>query len=245
VALERTAIRDFAPAHGRRAFDDIIEQLRDRLRREELKPGDRLPSERQLADQFSVSRNTVREALRMLEIAGLVEIRKGAAGGGFISAGGPTVVARSLSDMLSLMPFSLSELTEVRLWLGALVCRLACDRATDENLARLADNVAQAARLTQERDWAARSAVNHEFLDLLAEATGNPVLVMLQRSVTEVIRDIVSAVGPMEGAAILQSRRRLLKQLRARDADAAEREMTIHLKKVHAYWLHGGLASRR
>jgi DNA-binding FadR family transcriptional regulator len=63
--------------------------------------------------------------------------------------------------------------------------------------------------------------------------------------VTEVIRDIVDAVGPMEGVGILLSRRRLLKQLRSRDADAAELEMTAHLQKVHAFWLNGGPARRR
>ena len=93
--------RGFSPARGRRAFDDIIEQIRERLKNGELKPGDRLPSERFLAEQFDVSRNTVREALRMLEIAGLIVIRKGSAGGGFIAPNGPDVVARNVSGMVA------------------------------------------------------------------------------------------------------------------------------------------------
>jgi GntR family transcriptional repressor for pyruvate dehydrogenase complex len=227
----------FAPAKGRRAFDDIIEQLRERLRTDELRPGDRLPSERLMAEQFQVSRNTVREAMRMLEISGLIEIRKGATGGGFISHGDPGVVARTLTDMFSLSAFSLSDFTEVRLFLGSAVTRTACERATEEDLLALEDNVRRASSLTDAGDWESRALVNHEFLDLLAMATGNPVFVMLQSSITEMVRDIVSAVGPTRGEGILQSRRRLLTHLRARDADAACKEMETHLKKVHAVWL--------
>jgi GntR family transcriptional repressor for pyruvate dehydrogenase complex len=230
----------FAPVRGRRAFDEIIAQLRVRLRNDELRPGDRLPSERQLAEQFQVSRNTVREALRMLEIAGLVQIRKGATGGGFISRGTADVVAQNLSDMLSLMTFSLTDLTEVRLWLGSIITRAACERATEADLDRLQANVDRAAALTEAKDWERRAAVNHEFHNLLAAATANPLLEMFQRAITEVVREIVSAVGPMRDDVVMESRRRLLAHLRDRDADAAAGEMEGHLKKVNESWSKSG-----
>lgn len=173
----------------------------------------------------------------MLEIAGLIKIRKGATGGGFVSHGDPTIVARGLTDMLSLSAFSLADLTEVRLWLGSLTTRLACKRATETDLDRLRDNVTRAAALTKASAWELRAEVNHEFLDLLAESTHNPVLVMLQRSITEVIREIVLAVGPFRDKSILDSRERLLKSIEARDEEAASREMETHLKKVHDRWL--------
>ena len=227
----------FAPVHGRRAFDEIIDQLRSRLRNGELRPGDRLPSERSLAEQFQVSRNTVREALRMLEISGLIKIRKGATGGGFVSQSEPRVVARSLSDALLLSTFSLADLTEVRHWLGLVITRLACERATGDDLQRLEENVERAEALTRAGEWERRSLVNHEFLDLLAAATANPVLEIFQHSVTEVIREIVSAIGPIPGDELVQSRVRLLAHLRARDAEAAAAEMDRHLEWVHAKWL--------
>lgn len=221
-------------------FDDIVDQIRERLKSEELKPGDRLPSERHLAEQFDVSRNTVREALRMLEIAGLIEIRKGATGGAFIASNGPGKVATGLSGMLSLMAFNISDLTEVRLWLGTLITRLACERATGEDLERLQANVARAAELTEAEDWSARTSVNHEFLNLLAAATANPILEMMQLSITDVIRQIVDVVGPVTDDSILESRRKLLEHLIARDADAASHEMETHLQRVHDYWLSAG-----
>jgi GntR family transcriptional repressor for pyruvate dehydrogenase complex len=234
----------FEPAVSRRAFDAIVNQLRERLRNDELKPGDRLPSERQLAEQLQVSRNTVREAFRMLEIAGLIQIRKGASGGGFVSQADPNVIARSLTDMLSLTAFSLENLTEVRLWLGSTITRLACQRATSEDIERLRANVQRAAALTEASEWEARSEVNHEFLDLLAASTGNPILEMMQQSITAVIREIVMAVGPFEDASILDSRKRLLKHISSRDEDAAAREMEAHLKKVHVKWLNSSSRGR-
>lgn len=230
---------EFAPVRGRRAFDEIIDQLRSRLRKGELRPGDRLPSERSLAEQFQVSRNTVREALRMLEISGLIQIRKGATGGGFVSQSEPRVVARTLSDALLLSSFSLADLTEVRHWLGLVITRLACERATEDDLKRLEDNVRRAEVLTRAGEWERRSNVNHEFLDLLAAATANPVLEMFQHSITEVIREIVIAVGPIQGDEMLQSRLRLLEHLRARNPEAAAAEMDRHLEWVHAKWLAG------
>jgi len=221
---------------GKRAFEEIVAQLRERLRNETLKPGDRLPSERQLAEQFQLSRNSVREALRMLEHAGLIEIRKGKMGGGFVSQADPDVVARSFSDMFTLMTFSLQDLTEVRLWLTSMISRLACERATDADLSALQANIDRAAKLTAAGEWELRSEVNHEFLDLMAMSTANPIVVALQRSITNVIREIVRTVGPIRDDSIVRSRRRLLRHLRARDTEKAVREMEAHVKKVHDNW---------
>lgn len=227
----------FAPAHGRRVFDDIIEQLRARILGGELRPGDRLPAERSLAEQFGVSRNTVREAVRMLEVTGLVTIKKGATGGVFVAHGDPAVVARSLSDMCALETVSFSDLREARLGLGTVVVRAACERATEAHLAALEENTAAAARLTMAEQWEQRAEVNHEFHDLLAAATGNPVLVMMQRSVTDLLRRIVSAVGPARDTRIIESRRRLVAAIRRRDPDAAAAEWADHLRLVDDIWL--------
>lgn len=229
----------FAPARGRRAFDDIVLQIRTGLKSGELAPGDRLPSERELSEQFQVSRNTVREALRMLEIAGLVVIRKGATGGTFVAEGNPSIVSQTLSDMLTLTQFSFSDLTEVRLWLGSITARVACDRGTEEDFDRLAANLELAAELTREGRWDERAEANHEFQNLLAAATGNPVLIMVQRSITNLIRDIVFALGATRDPRIFDSKRRLVEALRGRDADRAVEEMETHLRLIHAIWLDG------
>lgn len=232
---ESGGIRPFEPARGRRVFDDIISQLRERLKSGQLRPGDRLPSERELAEHFSVSRNTVREALRMLEIAGLVKIKKGATGGAFIADGDPAVVSRSLADMLTLSSFTLTDLLEVRLWTGAVIARVACERGTEADFDALEANIRQAEALAD--DWERRAEVNHEFFDLLAAATHNPVMALVQRSITSLIREIVATIGPVPSERLLESKRQLLDRLRERDPDKAVAQMEAHLMMVHELWL--------
>jgi GntR family transcriptional repressor for pyruvate dehydrogenase complex len=226
----------FAPAKATRAFDDVVRQLRDRIYRGELQPGDRLPAERQLAEQFRVSRNMVREALRMLEITGIVELRKGATGGAFICRGRPEFVARSLLDMMRLGGFSLSDMTEARLWLSSTIVRAACERATEEDLTRLEANVVEAVQLAVREDWASVAVVNIEFHNLLASASGNPVLAMVQRSIMEVMREISLVAGPIRSDVTIRSRTRFLRHLRRRNVEQAVAEMDRNLRRVHEFF---------
>jgi GntR family transcriptional repressor for pyruvate dehydrogenase complex len=226
----------FAPAQATRAFDDVVRQIRERVYTGELRPGDRLPSERAMSEQFGVSRNMVREALRMLEITGIVELRKGAAGGAFICRGRPELVARSLSDMLRLSAFTLSDMTEARMWLSSTIVRAACERATEEDIARLQANVSEAAELAASEDWASVAVVNIEFHNLLASASGNPVLAMIQRSVMDVMRQISLVAGPIRSDITIKSRVRFLRHLRNRDQEKAVIEMERNLKRVHEFF---------
>ncbi len=84
----------FRPVRTPRIHEEICRQVRGRLARGQLKPGDKLPPERELALEFGVSRGAVREALRTLENAGLVALRKGMHGGAFIRAGEPALLAQ-------------------------------------------------------------------------------------------------------------------------------------------------------
>src|SRR5260370_42246641 len=78
----------FQPIHVRRTFEEICERIREQLALGVLKPGDKLPRERDLAEQLGVSRNVLKEALRSLEMAGLLRLQKGVQGGGFLRDGG-------------------------------------------------------------------------------------------------------------------------------------------------------------
>ncbi|MWA03500.1 GntR family transcriptional regulator [Actinomadura sp. LD22] len=232
----------FRPARPRRAFDEIIGQIRALIENGELKPGDRLPSERVLAEQFAVSRNTVREALRMLEISGLVLLKRGATGGAFISRADSSVVTSSLTDALRLTDFSLADVTDATRRISTVVAVAACETITDENLAELEANVAEAAKLVEAGEWERKAEVNLEFQRLLARATGNPVLVIIMDSLLGVLREVIRNVGPRQDDFTLRSRRRLLKHLAARDADGAAAEIEHYLDRLHALWLDGSPA---
>ena len=81
-----------------------------------LRPGESLPPERELAATFRVSRNTLREALRALELAGMIESRKGATGGAFVRSGNPQVVVGGMRDLYHLGAITPEHLTEARIW---------------------------------------------------------------------------------------------------------------------------------
>src|SRR3954454_11434976 len=129
------------PVRPVRSFDDVVRQLRQLIYGGAVRVGERLPSERALAEQFQVSRNMVREGLRTLESAGLIELRLGRNGGAFVSSGRPQFVTQSLQDMLRLGAFTLDDLAEARSWLSTTIVRAAAERATSADLDRLASNV--------------------------------------------------------------------------------------------------------
>lgn len=229
----------FQPARPRRAFDEIIGQIKAMIEDGALRPGDRLPSERALAEQFVVSRNTVREALRMLEIAGLVQLKRGATGGSFITAPTSSLTSGSLTSALQVTDYSLSNLVETLRDMVSITAVTAIKRMTDDDLAKLEDNVRRAAQLTKAGEWDQKMRVHLEFYEIMAEATDNPVLVLIVRTLNEVTEKLILQVGVTHDDAIVRSRRALLKALRARDSDAALAELARHFTKLHKMWLSG------
>ena len=230
-------LRAFRPVATRRAFEEINAQIRDRLARHSLRTGDRLPSERELADQFGVCRNTLREALRSLEIAGLLELKKGATGGAFIREGGGDAVVAGLSDLYRLGSIRPEHLTEARILIGTEVARLACARHTADDLEALEKNVAEAEAASKAGDMARRAEIHYEFHSLLARAAKNPVLIILTDALMEMTRHFVEAVGYQPNPYVMPSRKRLLAALRAGDADAAAKEMATMLKRLQKFHL--------
>lgn len=230
-------MREFRPVATKRAFEDIAAQIRGRLARQALRAGDRLPAERQLAEQFHVSRNTLREALRSLEIAGLLELRKGAAGGAFIKEGGGDAAVAGLADLYHLGAIKPEHLTEARIIIGTEVARLACARRTKEDLAALAANVAAAEEATLRGDVVQRAHINYEFHRLLARAARNPVLTVITDALMEMTRHFVENIGYMPNRYVMPSRRRLLEHLRAKDGESAAKEMEGMLRRLQRFHL--------
>jgi DNA-binding FadR family transcriptional regulator len=230
-------MQGFRPVATRRAFEEITAQIRGQLARHTLRTGDRLPAERQLAEQFHVSRNTLREALRSLEIAGLLELRKGATGGAFIKEGGGAAAVAGLADLYHLGTIKPQHLTEARIVIGTEVARLACARRSKEDLGAFEANVAAAEAATIEGDVANRARINYEFHRLLARAARNPVLIILTDALMEMTRHFVESVGYMPNRYVMPSRRRLLDCLRRKDGEAAAKEMESMLKRLQRFHL--------
>src|SRR6266481_509115 len=246
----------FRPIHVRRTFEEICERIREQLALGVLKPGDKLPRERDLAEQLGVSRNVLREALRSLEMAGLLRLQKGVKGGAFIQAGDMSRMNDVMRDMLSLGAISVRELSEGRIQILELVVRLACERAQQADFQALEANIERSDLATREGRLLDRVECSREFYKLLAAATGNKVMAMIMDSVTEIHMRIVYAKVASSGVSmpqLVEKRRQFLSALRTRNVSAAARLMRVHLESVQrmlesdpgAMSLHVALAKKR
>ena len=202
-----------------------------------LRPGDKLPPERDLATQLGVSRTAVREALRSLEIAGVVGMQKGAMGGAFILKGDPDLVTRSIRDMFHLGRISLDDLTEARVLVMQIAMELASERIRPTTIAALESNVERLAALSSSGEAARRIAISAEFYRLISQATDNTVLQVIIQSLTEILLQQVERSGMSAFPNLVAHRRRLVAQLADHNVDEAKREITEHLRRLHRHLL--------
>jgi DNA-binding FadR family transcriptional regulator len=234
-AAGATAPPKFRPIHTRRAFEEICERIREQLALGVLKPGDKLPPERDLAQQLGVSRNVLREALRSLEMAGVLRLQKGVKGGAFIREGDTGRMNVVMRDMLSLGTISVRELSEARIDVLDLIVRLACSHARQEDFDALEANIERTELATREGRLLDRVECSREFYKLLAAGTRNKVISMIMDSVTEIHMRFVYAKVASSGVAmprLAEKRRQFLAALRSRSVATATRLMRAHLESV-------------
>lgn len=225
----------FQPVRTRRGFEAVCDQIRQQLDRGELRPGDRLPSEKDLAEQFDISRSGVREALRSLEAAGLVEVRTGIQGGFFIHHGNPSGLTQTVRDMVSLGQVSIANVTEARIELMGVAIRLACARATEQELDAIEADIHHHTELFRTGQGSRNTKSVIEFYRLIARATHNEVILMMVDTLSEIIRSLLARVDPQPRKDIMQVRRKVLALMRARDPQGAADAMSTHLRRVNDY----------
>lgn len=206
-----------------------IEQL---IREGRLAPGEHLPSERALADQFRVSRTVVREAVRTVAAGGLLEVRHGS--GTLVTAPPPDMIARSVSHYLR--SGAIEHVHEVRRMLEVETAALAAERRGEHDLACLRTLVDEFPARADDRDALADADV--EFHRVLAAATRNPFFGVLHDSLADVLRlvrrEAFARPGSVEHA--LHHHARILDAVAAGDSGAAREAMREHLREG-AEWL--------
>lgn len=227
----------FRTIRSTRAFEEVAAQIREELSKGNLKVGNRLPSERALSEQFGVARNTVREALRSLEHAGLVRLQKGASGGAFITEGSGEAITTGMLDLFHLGSIQPAHLTEARIWLETIIVREACLRATPADLQELHENIKEAEKAIERGDFGRRAEVHLHFHRILARMTGNPIMVVVMDGVLSVLRLYIESIGEYENAFVLPSRKRFMKFMEASDVEGAIAEMESSLKRLQRSYL--------
>ena len=213
---ERVRLR---PIRKTRAYEEIVRQLQSLITQGRLKAGDRLMTERELAQQFGVSRVTVRQALSVLQAMGLVESRIG--NGTFARTRVPTVTV--LASMLNPPRSTLLDQLEFRRMIEPEVARLAADRASAAHLKEMARFI----ELQREKQKEGRPFVEEDsaFHLAIARSSGNDLLLRMMESIHELLRD---------------SREQSL-----RTNDARERSLAGHLRIIDAVRRHDPKAAHR
>lgn len=222
----------------KRTFEEVSAQIREQISTGGLREGDKLPPERQLAESLGVSRNTVREALRSLEHAGLIELKPGVSGGAYISNGGVNAIKVAFDDMMSLGTLSAQDLMEARIVLGREVARMACLRYTESDMAAMEANVQQMRAAAEAGDLKLRVQHSVEFHRILARAAGNPVLAIMTGVLVDITLSFVRMLGEMPNEFVIDSRLRMLQHLRERDVDKVLQEYTDYMQKALRNYLH-------
>ena len=210
--------------------EEIVGQIRDLVRAGVLSPGDKLPPERDLAQQFGVSRASVREAMRLLDTRGLVIIRPGA--GTYITEDTVEAVAQALSSLMNGRPSPAGDAFEMRLLLEPRVASLAAKRAGDEDIERM-----KAVLDSQGADIAAGGTgaeFDSEFHFSIATATKNSALIAVTQAISDILsqsrRD--SLLSPERSRLSLQSHRQILAAIQKRRPRKALQAMQEHISDV-------------
>jgi DNA-binding FadR family transcriptional regulator len=227
------AALSFDAVHSARLFEEICDQIKARLSEGVIGPGDKLPPERDLAEQFGVSRSAVREALRALEVSGLIELRKGAKGGAFLLEESAPLT-QSMEDMIDLGRVSMRDFTEARILITEVVVRLACERGKKKDFDAIEHDIERLEAAVARGEG--RSDTNYvtNFYDLLAAATGNQMLRFLTHGIARLLARLIDTKRPAPMSDLGERRRAILKALRARDANTAAKLLSEHLMRVHA-----------
>ena len=219
----------FAPVTVTRASSPIADQIRAAILSGRLEQGQRLPPERELAEQFGVSRVTVRDALRALEAMGLITVRVGARGGAFVTVPTGALMGQAMSDMMLMQAISPADIVEARLIVELGTVTIACARVSDEDVERLRELHTRA-----ERELAAKTytrALSWDFHALLAHATHNAAIDGLTQSFRSSLsmHPIRTREGARAFARTVEEHGRILDAVERRDGATARREMATHL----------------
>ena len=218
------------PVRRSRIYEHIVEQIRALIGEGRWTPGDQIPPERELADRFRVSRTSVREALRALEMQGVIESRQG--GGTFVRTTDTEALVPPLAAAILKGRRELAEVLEVRELIEPGIARQAAIRATDEHISQLEQLLErQRVCIAQGRPFVDEDTAFHY---TLAKAADNHIMLRLHNVILDLLRESRQSYlhVPDRAQMSLRGHEAILNAIRARDADAAFNASLAHISEV-------------
>lgn len=221
---------NFKPLKHSRVSEEVLRQLKETIILGEFKPGQKLPSERELTEAFRVSRSVIREAIRALEITGFVVLRQGPTGGAFVTDLSFDHVGEAFLDVFLANKVAIRELAHVRYYIEPEVARLAALHADASGHKRLVE--AQEAEFIDVSTTSDRIDQLQKVHVVLAESCENHFFEAIVKSMLKLTYEIVEAVDPDHSALHMPGQHRdIVETVLNRNAEAAKEAMACHLEK--------------
>ncbi|MBN2124196.1 MAG: FadR family transcriptional regulator [Deltaproteobacteria bacterium] len=230
----------FQPYKSKRAFEQIADEIKATIFDHKLKSGDRLPSEREMAEQFQAGRMTVREALRTLEISGFIQIKKGSEGGAFVGNYNPEALSSLVMDNFQLEGITPDEILDTRLGLESATVACAIKNATKNDFTLMEQNIEEAEEITDRGGPVKRfHELAIEYHILLAEASHVLPLTMFVRTLSHWSRRKPLRWEPTraEQAWMTRSHRRIFESIKKKDVTLARQLIQEDIEKMR--YLYG------
>jgi DNA-binding FadR family transcriptional regulator len=226
-----------------RSFDEVVMQIQNAILSGRYRTGDRLPNERELSQQFDVSRPTLREALRALEVLGILDIRPGKSGGIFVAVPSGDSVGSALAALIGLRGATAAELNEFRTSFEGETAAWAAQRADEDEIERI---VAIAAEVREraarpETRWRDIVALDLDFHETVALASKNQVRVAVMLGILKAIQRVELTITDMADEALHRSvgveLTAVAEAIRDRESDRARESMRRHVDRFGEMYL--------
>lgn len=222
----------FEPIKYARISQNIVDQIRKAILNNDLSPGDRLPSEKELANNFGVSKASVREALRSLEALGLVEIKQGVAGGAFAREIDYDTAREGLLNFVFFQNPSISDFTQVRGILEPKVVEIVAPKITDKQLMSIEKILEKTKESLDSGEFFYELDIS--FHKEIASASQNNLLVFIVDSMQNALLNIKILLQPdlQFSKQVYNAHTKIFDALCARDPQQASQEMMNHMQEV-------------
>ena len=230
----------FKKTNQQRIFEDLVAQIEGAILDGRLKAGDKLPAQRDLVDMFQTSRGPLREALRVLEQKGLLDIRRGVRGGAVVKLPGMAPITESLGLLVRHRRITLGELAEFREGVEGSVAAIAARRATPDDIKQLNDLLRQAKALTASGidAWESFCQIDNRIHVAIAKAAGNRVYEFVLRMVHDNIQQYYEA-HPLKDPQFMQENYQdlcdIVHAIEKQQATAVRTMMQSHVRRFNRY----------
>ena len=213
--------------------DFVIEDIIEKIKSEQFAPGERLPSEKSLSEEFDISRASTREALQKLEVLGLIDIKHGK--GSFVSDS-PYLkpIQEIVASKLLTADVGVKELLETRLYIEQGTVKLASINVSESELNELEKVVGEMDKAVEGNDVESFSELDMKFHLLIGRISGNTLMRRMLRTIRDIMREQQERINRVDGVMSVsqEHHERILEAIEKKDVESAQRSMADHLVTI-------------